>query len=153
MAVINPGWITKEVGSFQTAEEMNTLATAVKNNAVELQTDITNLSTHINNKSNPHEVTKIQLGLENVDNVSDANKPVSIAQATALNGKVNNTGNETINGVKTFNSSPIIPVPTTDYAAVTKSYVDGINASLNSRIDDINTSTSTANISITDDVS
>ena len=84
MAVINPEWVTKEVGSFQTAEEMNTLATAVKNNAVELQTDITNLSTHINNKSNPHEVTKTQLNLENVDNVSDTNKPVSIAQAEAI---------------------------------------------------------------------
>lgn len=84
MAIINPEWVTKEVGSFQTAEEMNTLATAVKNNAVELQTDITNLSTHVNNKSNPHEVTKVQLNLENVDNVSDANKPVSIAQAEAI---------------------------------------------------------------------
>ena len=54
MAIINPEWVTKDVGSFQTADEMNTLAAAVKNNAVELQTDVNNLSTHISNKSNPH---------------------------------------------------------------------------------------------------
>ena len=84
MAIINPEWIIKQEGSFQTAEEMNTLAAAVKNNAIESQTDINNLSAHINNKSNPHEVTKIQLDLENVDNVSDTNKPVSIAQAEAI---------------------------------------------------------------------
>ena len=84
MAIINPEWVTKGVGSFQTADEMNTLAAAVKNNAVELQTDINNLSTHISNKSNPHEVTKVQLDLDNVDNVSDINKPVSIAQAEAI---------------------------------------------------------------------
>lgn len=84
MAIINPEWIIKQEGSFQTAEEMNTLAVAVKNNAIESQTDINNLSVHINNKSNPHEVTKIQLDLENVDNVSDINKPVSIAQAEAI---------------------------------------------------------------------
>lgn len=84
MAIINPEWIIKQEGSFQTAEEMNVLASAVKNNAVELQTDVNNLSAHVNNKANPHEVTKIQLDLENVDNVSDANKPVSIAQAEAI---------------------------------------------------------------------
>ena len=33
----------------------------------------TNLTTHINNKENPHGVTKAQVGLGNVDNVSKAN--------------------------------------------------------------------------------
>ncbi len=35
----------------------------------------TNLTSHINNKSNPHSVTAAQVGLGNVDNTSDANKP------------------------------------------------------------------------------
>lgn len=52
-----------------------------------LQNSITaNLSTltsHISNTSNPHNVTKTQVGLGNVDNTSDINKPVSIAQASA----------------------------------------------------------------------
>lgn len=53
--------------------------------------DKTNLETHINNKSNPHEVTKDQVGLGNVDNTSDANKPISNATQTALNGKFSAT--------------------------------------------------------------
>lgn len=51
----------------------------------------TNLETHINNKSNPHKVTKDQVGLGNVNNTSDANKPISNATQTALNGKFSAT--------------------------------------------------------------
>lgn len=42
------------------------------------------VDTHIANKSNPHGVTKAQVGLGNVNNTSDADKPVSTAQATAI---------------------------------------------------------------------
>lgn len=49
----------------------------------------TNLETHINNKFNPHEVTKDQVGLSEVDNTSDANKPISTATQNALNSKFN----------------------------------------------------------------
>lgn len=48
-----------------------------------------NLTTHISNKSNPHSVTKVQVGLGNVDNTSDANKPISTATQNALNSKFN----------------------------------------------------------------
>lgn len=44
----------------------------------------TNLNAHTSNKSNPHGVIKSQVGLGNVDNTSDANKPVSIAQRKAI---------------------------------------------------------------------
>ena len=37
---------------------------------------------------NPHNVTKSDVGLSNVDNTSDADKPVSTAQEQALDGKV-----------------------------------------------------------------
>jgi hypothetical protein len=43
-----------------------------------------NLNAHINNKSNPHGVTKAQVGLGNVENLAPANMPVSTAQATAI---------------------------------------------------------------------
>lgn len=43
---------------------------------------------HISNKSNPHGVTKSQVGLGNVDNTSDANKPVSTATQAELDKKV-----------------------------------------------------------------
>jgi hypothetical protein len=39
---------------------------------------------HVSNTSNPHSVNKAQIGLSNVDNTSDTNKPVSTLQATAI---------------------------------------------------------------------
>lgn len=50
-----------------------------------------NLDAHINNRTNPHRVTKEQIGLDQVDNTSDANKPISNATQTALNGKFSAT--------------------------------------------------------------
>ena len=44
----------------------------------------TKVNSHIANKSNPHGVTKSQVGLGNVNNTSDADKPVSTAQAAAI---------------------------------------------------------------------
>lgn len=74
---------------------------------------------------------KTMLVLDEVDNTADADKPVSTAQAAAdtavadaasadlsaaidtlvsvLAVKVNNTGAETIAGVKTFSSAPVVP--------------------------------------------
>lgn len=49
----------------------------------------TKIDTHIADKTNPHEVTKAQVGLGNVDNTSDLDKPISTATQTALNGKQN----------------------------------------------------------------
>ena len=50
--------------------------------------DVTTLETKVNNhlanKSNPHSVTKAQVGLGNASNTSDADKPVSTAQAAAI---------------------------------------------------------------------
>lgn len=48
------------------------------------------------------QVTKAMTGLGNVDNTSDANKPVSTAQQTAINTKVGLTGNESIANIKMF---------------------------------------------------
>jgi hypothetical protein len=43
-----------------------------------------NLNAHIGNTSNPHKVTKVQVGLDNVQNLAPADMPVSTAQATAI---------------------------------------------------------------------
>lgn len=48
---------------------------------------ITDFISHLANKNNPHNVTKEQIGLGNVDNTSDANKPISTATQTALDTK------------------------------------------------------------------
>lgn len=53
-----------------------------------VSTNGSTLSSHTSNTSNPHSVTKAQIGLSDVDNTSDINKPVSTAQQTALNLKV-----------------------------------------------------------------
>lgn len=44
---------------------------------------------HANRIDNPHSVTKAQVGLANVDNTSDANKPISTATQAALDLKAN----------------------------------------------------------------
>ena len=51
-----------------------------------------NLDDHIGDNQNPHDVTKEQVGLGNVDNTSDMSKPISTATQQALNGKLNNSG-------------------------------------------------------------
>lgn len=70
---------------------INSLRTELKtyiDEAVGTDTDLTALETkvnqHIANKSNPHGVTKAQVGLGNADNTPDANKPVSTVQASAI---------------------------------------------------------------------
>lgn len=71
---------------------INSLRTELKTYIDEVvgktDTDLTALETkvnqHIANKSNPHAVTKTQVGLGNADNTPDANKPVSTAQASAI---------------------------------------------------------------------
>lgn len=46
------------------------------------------LNSHLINYLNPHQVTKAQVGLENVDNTSDISKPISTAVQNALDTKV-----------------------------------------------------------------
>lgn len=69
------------------------------------------LHDHIVDQNNPHNVTKDQVGLGNVDNTSDKDKPVSDATKQAiddLEDKVNNykdtIDNYTINGYKISNN-------------------------------------------------
>ena len=46
---------------------------------------------HLSDKNNPHNVTKAQIGLGNVDNTSDKNKPISTKQKAALDLKADKT--------------------------------------------------------------
>lgn len=73
-------------------------------------TDITrasveDLTAHINNKTNPHSVTKEQVGLSNVDNTSDVNKPISTATQNALDLKQNITDNTLLTDSKIIPNS------------------------------------------------
>jgi hypothetical protein len=78
--VDNTADINKPVSVAQQALVDSTKA-ELKKDIGDIEKDVTN---HIADKNNPHEVNKLQVGLGNVDNTSDINKPVSIAQQAAL---------------------------------------------------------------------
>lgn len=74
---------TNAINSLRT--ELKTyIDKAVGNTDTDLTALETKVNQHIANKSNPHGVTKAQVGLGNANNTSDANKPVSTAQASAI---------------------------------------------------------------------
>ena len=54
----------------------------------------------------------------------DSTDYATAAQGSTADSAVQDTGDETIAGIKTFSSSPIVPAPTTDLQAATKKYVD-----------------------------
>ena len=56
-----------------------------------------------------------------------SNNTIQLTVGGILNS-VNLTGNQTVAGVKTFSSSPIVPAPTTDLQAATKKYIDDLIA-------------------------
>lgn len=69
-----------------TAEQWAAINSGIKD------TDVSALGGHVNNTNNPHGVTKSQVGLSDVDNTSDADKPISTAAQTALNTKFDTAG-------------------------------------------------------------
>lgn len=79
-------------------------------------------------------ITATDLGLNQVNNTDDLDKPVSTATQTALDLKANDnvvvklSGNQTVAGVKTFSSAPLVP----DSAfAIIK--INGLQAALDSK--------------------
>lgn len=65
------------------------LTTTVTTNKTNIETLTTNFTNHTINYSNPHKVTASQVGLGNVNNTSDIDKPISTAQQSALDLKAN----------------------------------------------------------------
>ena len=85
-------------------------------------------------------VTKSMVGLGNVDNTSDANKPVSTATQTALDAKLALAGG-TMTGALTLSGDP-----TSDLHAATKQYVDSAVTNIN--IHEAVKAATTANITL-----
>ena len=89
---------TGEIGNYavsidqvavHTKEKLNLEDSAsVDAKVLNVQTDI---DTHKNDLLNPHQVTKAQVGLGNVDNTADLDKPLSNADITALSLKADKT--------------------------------------------------------------
>ena len=60
------------------------LKNAYDNSVTWISTNGTNILNHVSSTLNPHNVNASQVGLGNVDNTSDVNKPISTAMQTAL---------------------------------------------------------------------
>ena len=75
--------------SNNTQQSLDDLKTTLTDNIFDVSE---NLTLHIGDKDNPHEVTKAQVGLSNVDNTSDKNKPISDAAKQALDTKMDKSG-------------------------------------------------------------
>ena len=75
-------------------------------------------------------VTKSHVGLGNVDNTSDANKPVSTATQTALDLKANLAG-------PTFTGTVVLPSTTSigNVSATDLGYVDGVTSAIQTQLD------------------
>ena len=129
-----------------TTDTKTNLVSAINEVDSHADTNATNLSNHIANKNNPHEVTKTQVGLGNVDNTSDLDKPISTATQNALNLKVNTADlgnaeldiqkNGTSVGKFTANASTdkvinlVIPTQASDVSALPDSTKYGASLSL-----------------------
>ena len=59
-----------------------------------------------------------------VDGTLNVEGEVFIPSGTTFSKVVNTEGNQTIAGIKTFSSSPIVPIPTTGAQSANKDYVD-----------------------------
>ncbi len=88
------------------------------------------LDAHIANHSNPHQVTKAQVGLGNADNTSDADKPISTAMAAALAGKIDDA--QLVTSWQAVPDNVHIPAEklVKDDLATLSAGIDGINAKI-----------------------
>jgi len=86
-------------------------------------------------------ITKSMVGLGNVDNTSDANKPVSTATQTALDLKANLAG-------PTFTGNVTLPSTTSigNVSATELGYVDGVTSSIQTQLDAKASTTSLTNV-------
>lgn len=84
---------------LKSADAANTYLS--KTDAASTYATAANLTAHTSNTENPHGVTAAQVGLGNVDNTSDEDKPISTATQAALDLKQNITDNTLETTLKT----------------------------------------------------
>lgn len=74
----------ESTGDTVEADDVNELQQAAVNLEADLQSETSIAQSHRDSRSNPHGVTKAQVGLDQADNTADLNKPVSTAQGIAI---------------------------------------------------------------------
>lgn len=83
------------LGNISDQADLQLIFTNINEAIAELQPTVAAARDHMQDYNNPHQVTKAQLGLGNVDNTADADKPVSTAQKTYIDGRANVTAMST----------------------------------------------------------
>lgn len=114
----NPHHVTKEqvgLGKVDNTSDLEKpISIAVQEALNNIKIDATGYATkeeltnHINDRNNPHNVTKEQIGLGNVDNTSDMNKPISTATQMALDKKADIHHSHTMTDITDLENLPII---------------------------------------------
>lgn len=91
-------------GSYATAAHNHDAAYAAlgHNHDSAYEAKNANIQAHVSSTSNPHSVTKAQVGLGNVDNTSDASKPISTAVQAALDGKAASNHTHSLSSAQAF---------------------------------------------------
>lgn len=89
--------VNTPVDSELSGSSTNPVQNKVLNAALGQKANGSDLTAHTASKNNPHGVTKAQVGLGNVDNTADKDKPVSAAQKAALDLKADKTEVEAVN--------------------------------------------------------
>ncbi|MEK0422422.1 MAG: hypothetical protein RLZ95_332, partial [Bacteroidota bacterium] len=142
--VLSIGGKTKDsvaaaVNAFATATNSNIANTVVKRDAngvfagtlTGYATNVTGIIAIANGGTGSSTVAgfKTNFGLDNVDNTSDINKPISILTQNALNAKVNNSAIAVANGVASLGADG--KVPTTQLPAFSITTVNVVNSQAN----------------------
>jgi hypothetical protein len=101
--------------------EQSQINTSLLNNDAQFQSAtqvIAAVNSHANLINNPHSVTKSQVGLGNVDNTSDINKPISNATQNALDSKANTVDLSLVAFSNSYNDLDDLPVSGGDIGRV-----------------------------------
>lgn len=101
---------------------------------VDTKAEQTDLESHTSNKSNPHEVTKIQVGLGNVDNTSDINKPISNATQIELDKKTNQEDFDILSESVAYLSDDTEVITSVGTVLTTQNIIDNVDSSLNNMV-------------------
>lgn len=89
--------------STATQTALNNINTSIAGLATKEQLD-----NHKLDKSNPHNVTAIQIGLGNVNNTSDMDKPISTATQIALDKKAEVNHDHTMADISDLENFPVV---------------------------------------------
>ena len=105
ITVDSMGRVTQaEDAGYATNSDLDTTKTDLSAYITKVET---NLSSHASNQANPHSVTKAQIGLSDVDNTSDLNKPISTATQSALDKKLDSSSYIVDSTLSTTSTNPV----------------------------------------------